>query len=126
MSKSPKLAECDFHFDEMVWRSDSGLIHQALSELTSIRGDVERQIFLIRAARSMSGIGDGRLKQWQTSAFGRVFEELLSRVLHRVLPLCESLLRFIQVQRCLLNKHFVGRSAAMPNQQISPKAKGRI
>jgi hypothetical protein len=51
--KPPACHECDFHSDGMVWRSNSALIHQAMTELTSIQDDVEfeRERFLIRPAR---------------------------------------------------------------------------
>jgi hypothetical protein len=50
--KPSRSKEPDFHLDEMVWRSDSAMIDQAMTELSSIRDDIEfeRKLFLIRLA----------------------------------------------------------------------------
>ncbi len=68
--KRPK--EPDFHFDEMVWRSDSAMIDQAMTELSSIRDDIEfeRKLFLIRLARVTGGLENERLLHRQTRHVG--------------------------------------------------------
>lgn len=63
-----------FHFDELVWRTDAGLVDQARTELASIRDDVEfeREMFLIRLSRSAAGFGNGRLLQRESRVVAKV------------------------------------------------------
>lgn len=79
--KSLARRDCNFHFDEMVWRSEAGLIHQAFTELTAIHDDLEfeREIFLIRTARIAAGLGNQRLVHYrQTRLLGAFLQSFLA------------------------------------------------
>ena len=94
--KAPARDDCDFHFDEMVWRTDSGLIHQALTELTSIRDDLEfeREILLIRKARFAAGLGNQRLVyQPHTGLSCARFQRFFERCFGVCLMLSQACLR---------------------------------
>jgi hypothetical protein len=94
----------DFYFDEMVWRTDNGLVDQARTALTSIHDDVEfeRQIFLIRVARSMSGLDQG-----DASRVGKFSEKFFSVGFESTLFLCKFILCFRKIQIRLFNKFAV-------------------
>lgn len=105
---------CDFHFDEMVWRNDSGLIEQAMTELTAIADDAEfeRQMCLIRLARSAAGLGNGRLLQSKTAFCGEVIQRRLALGFRRCLLLIDGFFRFAKYLRnifhVLFGKRFSG------------------
>jgi len=113
-----KKDDCNFRFDEMVWRSDSGLVDQAITELTAIRDDVEfeRQIFLIRIARQLSGLGNERLNQRETSSFGRLLQILLVAVFRASLLCFDRVLGFCKINLRSASKLFIDIGRAPPNK----------
>lgn len=84
-----------FYFDELVWRTDAGLVDQARTELASIRDDVEfeRQIFLIRLSRNAAGFGNGRLLQRESRFVAKVVQPLFVFVFGCVLLSVDVALR---------------------------------
>jgi hypothetical protein len=96
-----------FSFEEMVWRSDAGLVDQARTELTSIRDDVEfeRQLLLIRIARTNCSLGNGQLlSDASASDVRELLQKLLAslfcvvvRPLDLLFRLRKKFLRFIQI-----------------------------
>jgi hypothetical protein len=76
----------------MVWRSDAGPVHQALTELTAIKDDAEfeTQMFLIRVAREAVGIG---LNQREFAIFGCALQKPLVFLFRSILVGFYGLLR---------------------------------
>lgn len=113
----PRREEYDFHFDELVWRTDAGAIHQAFTELTAIRdnAEFERQIRLIRCARSCGGLADMQslFFQWATRLIGNLVEGLFYCVLNSLILPIDEVLRFGQKALYFIKKfstRITGRS----------------
>ena len=77
----------DFHFDELVWRDDSGQIDAGKTALTAIPDDreFERQLFLIRLARELSGLGKGSVLYGKPKAIRDFLERLFCLVVSLLL-----------------------------------------
>ncbi len=110
----------NFHFDEMVWRDDSGLINQAVTELTAIKDDVEfeKRMFLIRIARQVSGLGNYRLRHRTTRLFGYLLQIPLLNVCRPILLICEFALDKGEMLRGLINGLLAKRAVASPDKKI--------
>jgi hypothetical protein len=107
--KRPK--EPDFHFDEMVWRSDSAMIDQAMTELSSIRDDIEfeRKLFLIRLARVTGGLENERLLHRQTRHVGLSLQKVIAILFGVFLSLLDKLFSLREGSLILWNLLFRNR-----------------
>src|SRR5713101_444296 len=107
--KRPK--EPDFHFDEMVWRSDSAMIDQAMMELSSIRDDIEfeRKLFLIRLARVTGGLENERLLHRQTGHVGLSLQKVIAILFGVFLSLLDKLFSLREGSLILWNLLFRNR-----------------
>jgi hypothetical protein len=106
----------NFHFDEMVWRSESGLVNQAMTEITAIKDDAEfeKQIFLIRIARQLSGLDQGK-----SCLIRQFFEKRLITGLFASLSRIYLIFCFCQMRFRFLKPVFVDTGSASPGQEIA-------
>lgn len=88
----------DFHFDELVWRDDANHVDAGRTALTAIRDDVEfeRQIFLIRLARAMGGLGNQQLLDGQAGLAGKRLQKILVGMYCFLILTLDKLLRLRQ------------------------------
>lgn len=110
----------NFHFDEMVWRGDSGLINQAVTELTAIKDDVEfeKRIFLIRFARQVSGLGNKQLHHRTTRLFGNLIQIVLLNICRPFLLILEFALSKGEITLGFVHKRIRKVTCANPNEEI--------
>jgi hypothetical protein len=109
--KPSRSKEPDFHLDEMVWRSDSAMIDQAMTELSSIRDDIEfeRKLFLIRLARITGGLENERLLHRQTRHVGLSLQKVIAILFGVFLSLLDKLFSLGEGSLILWNLLFRNR-----------------
>ena len=95
LQRMVRRRSADFHFDELVWRDDTGFVDVGRTALTEIESDLafEREVFLIRVARNAAGFSNGRLLNGKTRRLGERVQMLVAFLLGCFLLCLDSICR---------------------------------